>query len=171
MPPPRLLLPPPEIWSKTIEVCITIDFALKKFLEEYQNLNLPLILYHAYGRKLTVLWDERELGNSVMLFTCFCCCCCPSQCALPTQCPIWASCLQEVLQLDSFSNVKKLYRVTAWVLRFINNLDRKVHNEVLNLSRCLDRTEINASELLWLHDNQKNISQNKNYCQSEKSLV
>ena len=40
------------------------------------------------GRKLTVLWDERELGNSVMLFTCFCCCCCPSQCALPTQCPI-----------------------------------------------------------------------------------
>ena len=123
------------------------------------------------GRKLTVLWDERELGNSVMLFTCFCCCCCPSQCALPTQCPIWASCLQEVLQLDSFSNVKKLYRVTAWVLRFINNLDRKVHNEVLNLRRCLDRTEINASELLWLHDNQKNISQNKNYCQSEKSLA
>ena len=40
------------------------------------------------GRKLTVLWDERELGNSVMLFTYFCCCCCPSQCALPTQCPI-----------------------------------------------------------------------------------
>ena len=40
------------------------------------------------GRKLTVLWDERELGNSVMLFTCFCCCYCTSQCALPTQCPI-----------------------------------------------------------------------------------
>ena len=46
------------------------------------------------GRKLTVLWDEREVGNSVMLFTCFCFCCCPSQCALPTQCPIWASCLK-----------------------------------------------------------------------------
>ena len=55
--------------------------------------------------------------------------------------------LQEVLQLDSFSNVKKLYRVTSWVLRFINNLKRKVHNEVLNLSRCLDRTEINASRI------------------------
>ena len=40
------------------------------------------------GRKLTVLWDEREIGNSVMLFTCFCCCCCPSQYALLTQCPI-----------------------------------------------------------------------------------
>ena len=40
------------------------------------------------GRKLTVLWDEGELGNSVMLFTWFCCCYCPSQCALPTQCPI-----------------------------------------------------------------------------------
>ena len=25
------------------------------------------------GRKLTVLWNERELGNSVILFTCFCC--------------------------------------------------------------------------------------------------
>ena len=25
------------------------------------------------GRKLTVLWNERELSNSVMLFTCFCC--------------------------------------------------------------------------------------------------
>ena len=34
------------------------------------------------GRKLTVLWDERELGNSVMLFTCFCFCCCLSQCAI-----------------------------------------------------------------------------------------
>ena len=40
------------------------------------------------GKKLTVLWDEGELGNSVMLFTCSCCCCCPSQGALPTQCPI-----------------------------------------------------------------------------------
>ena len=39
------------------------------------------------GRKLTVLWDERELCNSVNAFTCFCCCC-ASQCALPTQCPI-----------------------------------------------------------------------------------
>ena len=76
--------------------------------------------------------------------------------------------LQEVLQLDSFSNVKKLYRVTAWVLRFINNLKRKVHNEVLNFNRCLNRTEISASELLWLHDNQKNITQSKNYNQLEK---
>ena len=67
--------------------------------------------------------------------------------------------------------MKKLYRVTAWVLRFINNLKGKVHNEVLNLSRYLDRTEISASELLWLHDNQKNIIQSKNYCQLEKSLV
>ena len=25
------------------------------------------------GRKLTVLWNERELSNSAMLFTCFCC--------------------------------------------------------------------------------------------------
>ena len=25
------------------------------------------------GRKLTVLWNEGELGNSVMLSTCFCC--------------------------------------------------------------------------------------------------
>ena len=40
------------------------------------------------GKKLTVLWDEGELGNSVMLFTCSCCCCCPFQGALPTQCRI-----------------------------------------------------------------------------------
>ena len=35
------------------------------------------------GRKLTVLWDEGELGNSVMLFTCTCCRCCPSQRGIP----------------------------------------------------------------------------------------
>ena len=46
-----------------------------------------------------------------------------------------------------------------------------MHNEVLNLSRCLDRTEISASELLSLHDNQKNITQSKNYSQLEKSLA
>ena len=79
--------------------------------------------------------------------------------------------LREVSKLDSFSNVKKLYQVTAWVLRFINNLKRKVHSEVLNLSRCLDRTEISVSELLCLHDNQNNITQSKNYSQLEKSLV
>ena len=33
------------------------------------------------------------------------------------------------------------------------------------------QNEINASELLWLHDNQKNITQSKNYSQLEKSLV
>ena len=31
------------------------------------------------GRKLTVLWDEGELGNSVMPFACSRCCCYPSQ--------------------------------------------------------------------------------------------
>ena len=77
--------------------------------------------------------------------------------------------LRELSKLDSFSNVKKLYQVTAWVLRFINNLKRKVHSEVLNLSKCLDRTEISASELLCLQDNQKNITPSKNYSQLEKA--
>ena len=58
------------------------------------KITLTKSIYHWYltmhiGRKLTVLWHEGELGSSVRLLTCFCCCCCcPSQCALPTQCPI-----------------------------------------------------------------------------------
>ena len=36
----------------------------------------------------SIIWDEGELSDSVMLFTCSCCWCCPSQCALSTKCPI-----------------------------------------------------------------------------------
>ena len=90
------LPPSPEIWSKNNRslhnnrFCplLRIPGRKPKPISTTDNFIMHM------GRKLTDerMRDERELGNSVMLFTCFCCCCCPSQCALPTQCPIWASC-------------------------------------------------------------------------------
>ena len=75
---------------KTIEVCITIEFSLKRFFRRKPEAEST---YHWYlimhmGRRLTVFCDEGELGSSVMLFTFSCCCCCPSQYALLPQCLI-----------------------------------------------------------------------------------
>ena len=82
---------PPEIWSENNRSLHNNRFCPLKIIPGRKP--KAKSIYHWYlimhmGRKLKVLWNERELGNSVMLFTCFCCHCCPSQCALLTQCPI-----------------------------------------------------------------------------------
>ena len=88
MPSQRLLSPLLKFGPKTIEVCITIDFCPLKRIPgrktKAKSIYYRYLIMHM-GRKLIVLWDEGELGNSVRLFSCFCCCCCPSQCAVPTQ--------------------------------------------------------------------------------------
>ena len=54
---------PPMYWTHIIQ-------GEKSWRKVRSWIYLPLIPYHAYGRKLTAFWDERELGNTVMLSTC-----------------------------------------------------------------------------------------------------
>ena len=83
------------------------------------------------GRKLTVLWDERELGNSVMLFTWFCCRCCPSQRALPTQCPTGHLVLRDTSH-KTLSGPDQKLDVTNF---FMVNDNVKVSQQMQNLNQ------------------------------------
>ena len=64
--------------------------------------------------------------------------------------------LGHLLQIEKFSDVAKLYRVTAYVLRFIRNLKSKVcHTEEKFTTEFITTQEFNNGETLWIREAQK----------------
>ena len=61
------------------------------------------------------------------------------------------SCL---IPAENYSSSRKLFRVTAYVLRFIHNVRAKVQNEECRRG-CLTTEEMKTSEKLWVEDLQK----------------
>ena len=49
--------------------------------------------------------------------------------------------LNEVLSIDKYSNFKKLVRITSWVLRFVNNIKKKIKKSEVSL------TDLKSNEL------------------------
>lgn len=62
--------------------------------------------------------------------------------------------LDNVIEIERFSSNSRLYRVTAWVRRFIGNLFKSRRNETLILSPILSPLELREAEQQWLHTNQ-----------------
>ena len=52
------------------------------------------------------------------------------------------------IDVERFSCVRKLLRVTAWVKRFVDNLKRKVRSEE-PVIKYLSIQEIDDAEVLW----------------------
>ena len=50
----------------------------------------------------------------------------------------------KLIDLHTFSTIQRLMRVTAWVLRFVNNLKKKNHYGTLSVS------ELNSAQTLWI---------------------
>ena len=66
--------------------------------------------------------------------------------------------LNELLNINKYSNFKKLVRITSWVLRFVNNIKKK--SEV-----CLTHLKANELKIAEEHlikSNQKNLLNEKN---------
>ena len=60
----------------------------------------------------------------------------------------------EIIEIARFSSLNRLFKVTAYVMRFIQNLKQKVRKEKVNLDRiCIE--EIESAERLWIKDAQK----------------
>ena len=60
-----------------------------------------------------------------------------------------------------FSTLKKLYRVTAWIFRFFNNL-RKILSKTKTLSKpFITVCELKFAELFWIKENQKQFTDEK----------
>ena len=70
--------------------------------------------------------------------------------------------VSKIIDLCRFSNLRKLYFVTALVLRFVYHLKRRVKGKGLKLT-FIDCDEIQSAQNLWLKVNQRELSQDGNY--------
>ena len=77
--------------------------------------------------------------------------------------------VKHVIQIVKYSDIKKLLRVTSYVMRFIRNAKKKERVEK-EMSRFVAVEELRESEILWLKDKQKGLSMESNFHELEKSL-
>ena len=66
--------------------------------------------------------------------------------------------ISKIIDLCKFSNLRKLYFVTALVLRFVHNSKKKGKGKSLKLT-FIDCDEIQSAQNLWLKMNQRELSQ------------
>ena len=70
--------------------------------------------------------------------------------------------LPKVIDINKFSSSKKLYFITALVIRFTDNLKRKVNGKTLKLD-FIDNNEVNNAKNLWLKANQNELIKNQQH--------
>ena len=86
------------------------------------------------------------------------------------------------MNIRKFSDVNKLFRVTSWILKFINNIKKSIMQngkKVVNNSISgpveaedfvLDTVDVNSAKLLWIKDVQTIVVAENNYLQLKKTL-
>ena len=80
--------------------------------------------------------------------------------------------LGNLLQVEKFSDITKLYQVTAYVLGFIRKLKSKVcHAEEKFTAGFITSPEFNDAEILWIKEAQKDLKEIENCKQLEQDLV
>ena len=67
-----------------------------------------------------------------------------------------------IIDINRYSNIQKLFRVTAYVLRFIASVKKRIikgnlEKASLEVNGHLKATEINEARRLWILDNQKTL--------------
>ena len=70
--------------------------------------------------------------------------------------------IQNLINISRFNDYLKLLRITAYVMRFVNNLEQKVKKQSLNL-QFLQPIVIENAEFEWIRIAQKEFSSNKSY--------
>ena len=73
--------------------------------------------------------------------------------------------LNEVLNINKYSNFKKLVRITSWVLRSVNNNKKKIKKSEVFLTD-LKANELKIAEEYLIKSNQKNLLNEKNISRS-----
>ena len=73
--------------------------------------------------------------------------------------------IANIISIENCSNVRKLYRVTAWVKRFINNVRLSLSRCVVNSSQVLSCEEMSTAENAWIMENQRNLNKSSRHHQ------
>ena len=71
--------------------------------------------------------------------------------------------IERVVEINKYSTLRKLYRVTAWVTRFCHNISRR--NKSDKREGALTLEEIVESEELWIRMAQRELRKGENYQQ------
>ena len=75
-----------------------------------------------------------------------------------------------IIDIKGYTNVTKLFRVTALVIKFVKNLFRKIKGDNLNLNSYIDAKEICEAKVHWVKANQLRLLKRDNYEHLSKSL-
>ena len=78
--------------------------------------------------------------------------------------------IEKVINIKNVSDVNNLFRLSAWVLRFITNLKKKRRNEKLDLDKFIQFSEINYVKILLLQVNQQTLEEVQNFIKLKHSL-
>ena len=70
--------------------------------------------------------------------------------------------VRNVIDINRFSNLGKLLRVTAYVKRFVRNLKQRMERKELELGK-LDVKELEEAERTWILDSQQNLKETAKY--------
>ena len=70
--------------------------------------------------------------------------------------------IQNLIDISRFNDYLKLLRITAYVIRFENNLKQKIEKQSLKL-QFLQPVDIENAEFKWIRISQIEISCNKSY--------
>ena len=77
--------------------------------------------------------------------------------------------LVNIMEIERFNSFTKLIRITAYVIRFIRNLKKKIQGDHLFLN-VLRVDEISYAERIWIIDIQKDVYSSERYPQLKKDL-
>ena len=81
------------------------------------------------------------------------------------------STVDKIIKTSNYSDINRLFRATAFVMRFVKNLFRKVKGENLKLFNYADASEIYEAKIHWIKANQLLLLKKENYENSSKNLT
>ena len=77
--------------------------------------------------------------------------------------------IAKIIDVKKFSDILKLFRVTAFALRFINNVKKKNKEKVIILRSHVTTIAMSEAKLLWLRDNQSELKRGKKIFKDKKN--
>ena len=81
------------------------------------------------------------------------------------------STVDNIIKASNYSDINSLFRVTAFAVRFVKNLFRKIKGENLKLYNYADASEIYETKTHWIKANQLLLLKSENYENLSQNLT
>ena len=78
--------------------------------------------------------------------------------------------LTQIMESQHYSSIQKLFGVTAYFLRFVNNLKNKIRNQPSGSPATFTARAISSAESLWIQEAQSQLVEDPNFAVWERQL-